>query len=281
MLEGVDYQWSNGEKTKSITVKQSGIYNLIVTDASGCKSRSKPVVVNVLQIPPISIRAGSGFPVCEGDQVNVELSAPLGFKSYIWSNGATDRKIIVTQLGNYYVSATTNDGCFTTSEIFEIKINPNPPKPSITQIGSRLQASEATSYQWYFNNKPITGAKSRVIDVTELGFYSVEAFDEIGCSTMSDPLNVISSIDEMSVFSNIIVSPNPAMDKLNIKIFNLNGDFVNIQIFNLFGETLIESHFQAPGSFNENINISNIARGIYFIKILNNNNNFILKFIKK
>ncbi|EFK96578.1 conserved hypothetical protein, partial [sediment metagenome] len=128
------YLWSNGEKTKSIKVGETGTYSLIVSGDGGCKARSRAIEVSVNSIPDISVKAVSGYPLCEGDEINVGLSAPLGFSDYLWSNGETGKRITVNKLGNYSVTGTTSSGCKATSEEFEVKAWPFPDKPFVERL---------------------------------------------------------------------------------------------------------------------------------------------------
>lgn len=104
------YLWSNGMTTQSITVTQSGIYSVTVADNSGCgslPSNEITVVVNQAITPTITANGPTTF--CNGD--NVTLTASDGYSSYQWSNGAVTQSIIVTQTGNYFVTATDLNGC--------------------------------------------------------------------------------------------------------------------------------------------------------------------------
>ena len=67
----------------------------------------------------------------------------------------------------------------------------------------------------------------------------------------------------------VLLNPNPVTDFLNISIENKNA-CTSIQIYNLFGQKLLESEYK------EQINVSRLTSGIYFLKI----NNVIYKFVK-
>lgn len=59
--------------------------------------------------------------------------------------------------------------------------NPAPPIPSITQIGTSLNSSDAASYQWYFNGQAIKDEQSKSITPTKAGIYLVRTTNEKGC----------------------------------------------------------------------------------------------------
>ncbi|MCK9413375.1 MAG: gliding motility-associated C-terminal domain-containing protein [Prolixibacteraceae bacterium] len=78
--------------------------------ANGCPGISYNVTVTVNPTPPIPVITPPG-PVsfCAGG--NVILSAPAGYSSYLWSNGASSQNIIVTTTGSYSVVVKDANGC--------------------------------------------------------------------------------------------------------------------------------------------------------------------------
>jgi len=52
--------------------------------------------------------------------------------TYSWSTNQTGYYIQTSTSGTYYLTVTTNDGCFSSSDSIFVKINPSPSKPTIT-----------------------------------------------------------------------------------------------------------------------------------------------------
>jgi len=78
------------------------------------------------------------------------------------------------------------------------------------------------------------------------------------------------------------ISPNPAKEVLNIEYKTSDKGKVNIVIYNVFGEKVKEvfSELQQKGSYNFNLNTENMPVGVYYCKmIINNNFSKIKKFI--
>ncbi len=57
---------------------------------------------------------------------------------------------------------------------------------------STLNASNAFSYQWYLNYKPIDLATSNSFNAASSGVYQVEFFTDKRCKSMSDSLAILS-----------------------------------------------------------------------------------------
>jgi hypothetical protein len=102
-----------------------------------------------------------------------------------------------------------------------------------------------------------------------LNFYALD-----GCSLSS--VQDITTKDRIKSFS---VFPNPALNSITVKS-NLNDLFINeVQIIDLLGKVF--SSFKFENKFEALINISNLAKGSYFIKINNGINMEINSFIKE
>ena len=70
----------------------------------------------------------------------------------------------------------------------------------------------------------------------------------------------------------LVVSPNPAKDLLNISITNFNGN-LDVQIFDLAGVLIASSN-------KSKINIESFSKGIYLVKVVYGNETNVVKIIK-
>ncbi|HHH54486.1 MAG TPA: T9SS type A sorting domain-containing protein, partial [Bacteroidetes bacterium] len=95
---------STGETSNQITVKNSGTFNVSITDNLGVKQISNLIVteLNPIEKPQIEITKGY-YANCEGD--TVILQCENNFSSYLWSTKDTLKEIKVTETGVYYLEA--------------------------------------------------------------------------------------------------------------------------------------------------------------------------------
>ncbi|MFC2111569.1 hypothetical protein ACFLQ5_03875, partial [Bacteroidota bacterium] len=116
---GINYLWSTGDTTASITVTPTvdTYYVVVVTDTvSNCASSD---TVMVIVDHPI-VDFGADTSIC--DQ-SIVLDAGVGFASYVWSTGATTQMIIADTTGIGYgtgtfsVTVTNAAACITSDEI--------------------------------------------------------------------------------------------------------------------------------------------------------------------
>jgi hypothetical protein len=93
-----------------------------------------------------------------------------------------------------------------------------------------------------------------------------------------DSLDIWNSIDTEAPLKNKIrVFPNPAKEEVNIQtsgFFNMN---TSIRVYDAAGKQVLETKLQIPQT---TIDISGLDKGIYFLKILNGDGEFVEKLIK-
>lgn len=188
---GYTYLWSNGIKTRSITVSKPGNYYVTIMNQNKCTATSASIMVTLSNKPPKPVVTAMGpTTFCQGD--SVMLMAPLA-DQYLWSNGATTRDIVVKTGGNYYVTVSNAAGCSAVSSAKTVTVNSAPAIPQIIHTGSLtfcdgqqtiLTAPLASSYLWS------NGEKSRSIAVSRSGDFTVRVFNAAGCSSISDTVTV-------------------------------------------------------------------------------------------
>lgn len=90
-------------------------------------------------------------------------------------------------------------------------------------------------------------------------------------------LHSIVGIDEIKKLSNdVFVYPNPANDKLYVKITNFNDKY-NYTVFNSLGQIVIEGKVD---NYNNVINLNGLREGIYFLELTNGKERLSAKFIR-
>jgi hypothetical protein len=165
-----NYEWTTGERTRSITITQSGVYQVRVFDAF-CEGRSHPVRITVLPAPVPSVFASGATTLCEGD--SVQLSTTEKYVGYRWRpGGETTASITVRSSGFYGVEVEDAYGCHGASDSVAVLVAPIP-DASIVGVrsacaGSRQQytARAGYSYTWFVTGGTIlSGENTRSIEV--------------------------------------------------------------------------------------------------------------------
>lgn len=180
------YQWVNNNAVvstaSSITVKNSGSYIVIATDATNCPGASSAVIVDKHN-PIVNITSNAHF--CQGKVDS--LIATSGFQSYQWTGGATTSKMVVNNGGLYAVTVSDLLGCTGTSSV-NINMLTQPATPIITSSGPvafcpgtilTLSCASVGNLLWS------TGLTTSSISTDSSSSYNVVVTNANGCSTSS------------------------------------------------------------------------------------------------
>ncbi len=288
-LENGDYdsfEWSTGEKTKKISPKTSGEYFVSVYDKSGCEVKSDVYEVEFIDVKEIKITDSdlnviTNTTFCDGDSVEIKYSGL--YLNSEWSNGEKGKRVIwVKEEGTYSVSATTTDGCPTTSQSVTITKLPSPPKPNISfeNDGYLKTTTEADKYQWYQDGNLLFGEEDSKYKPQEEGDYYVETIiNGMECTGISDTYNYVSTtvtlLENNGLFK---ISPNPFNDIVTIS--NKESLLVkNIKIIDLEGRTIMKFN-SLYNSNNIELNLNDLGIGTYIMQIETENNIVTQKIIK-
>jgi len=268
----------------------AGNYNYSVTDAGGCSTNGTVTISEPQQITSIdSLTACDSHTWIDGNTytssnntasdtlttvngcdsiVTLDLTinnstthtdSIIECDSYIWAiNGSTyTSSVIDTVIG------VNSIGC-TETNILILTITGNP-TAVITQNGIDLEVTSATTYNWN------TGGTTQTITPTANGWYWCIVTDVDGC--MSDTAhfevtNIVSGINNLSI-TNIKLFPNPTNGLLTIEFNSKTDNDYQINIVNLVGETIFtDIVIDSRRLYSNNIDLSNAAKGIYFVKII-------------
>lgn len=288
-----NFEWSTGEKSKTIKVNKQGIYSVIVSSNDGCKAKSKGVEIKVYSTKDINVSSSTGrFAFC-GDEKEIELRASLGFQSYKWSTGDTVRKITITEPGEYKVFGITTQGCLSPEKVITVVRSAFPPQPLIIRDGNKLIASvEDTSYnidanhfQWFLDGAKINNATNKTYDLKEsdIGKFTVEMFNEAECSIISPEFEVnglaVKSSENLN--SDILISPNPNFGEFQLIPQNFVEGKAKLIINSIEGKTVHTEEINLQNNQPITININQIVAGTYILQLEINNIKYIKKFIKQ
>lgn len=276
-------EWSDGQKGQKITVNKSGTYFVTVTDVKGCIESSETIEVEVEEMDDYQVKSSSFDILCEGDSLRLRT---FGTKlDFLWNTGETGNSIYAKESGEYYYKITNpnNTDCFTYSDTLSIDFEKSPGVPEITVKDEVLHApiseEEAYNYQWYYFGEEIEGATESSYEPIIGGIHTVLVENAAGCSGESENFNVNwLSLEELD--GDIVVSPNPNDGKFLVSM-NLNSlSDIELTVVNVHGERIYRNDFEnRVNSFNENINLKNLSKGVYFLKISINSDMMIKKII--
>ncbi|HRG82927.1 MAG TPA: T9SS type A sorting domain-containing protein, partial [Chitinophagaceae bacterium] len=95
------------------------------------------------------------------------------------------------------------------------------------------------------------------------------------CYTLRVQLGTASRTEEL-ITEKVILFPNPVTSKLNIRIDNLQG-LADIRVFDMYGKLVRQ---QRTATVNTEMDLSKLAAGMYFIRVMNGGKETTLKVVK-
>ncbi len=110
------YLWNTNATTPGIWVHTSGTYSIVASQNGVCFSKDT-IAVTISQSPVISL--GNDTTICQGN--SVVISAPVGYESYLWSNGSTGSSISVSTNSSVGLKVFDSLGC-SSSDTMEVTI---------------------------------------------------------------------------------------------------------------------------------------------------------------
>lgn len=275
---GSTYQWLNngtaisGATANNYNATTAGSYKIAVAN-SGCKDTSSAITITVLPLPGDTISAAGATTFCAGGSVTLNVTNTSG-ATYQWLNngtaisGATSASYSANATGTYKVKVTGSNTCFDTSAATTVTVNPLP-VPVIAEVNHVLTVTGGTftTYQWTFNGNNVATSSTLSIDANGNGVYKVTVTNSNGCTGTSAADTVRDEgVQNISQLQNAItVYPNPATSTVNINA----PVAVNISILSVDGRQLIYAEKA------KEVNISNLANGMYLIMVYDENNTLI------
>jgi type IX secretion system substrate protein len=283
----LNYQWFNqtgditGATTTEYTAAETGNYGVRISNEDDCEYIPQTIPVIAAETPPQQqMQVQGNTTVCPGEEVVLSVAYNDDY-TYQWNlNGieiynATSNSYDVTEEGNYLVEISNYDCSISTNPI-EIIYKSGLPKPELVAQGPDIwilacSNDSAQIYRWYYNSEAITGASEPIYIANQnLGEYYVTINDGGDCFVASDIVNIplgAVGIDEMGVFGEIKIYPNPTPGTFTIEMNNQIIGTLYIRITNVTGRELFNiKHNKTNQHFQTQMDLSGQGRGMYFIE---------------
>lgn len=291
--EAESYIWSTGATTQNITITEPGLYNVNIIDSNGCSGTSNNLYIDVFPLPEVYSITSFDLTICQGETTTLqvdydEISSLQWQKDGINITGAVNPTLTASQKGNYTCLVYNLCGVVVSPSVFLNVVKS--PAANITASGPttfcsggsvvlNANISAGLGYQWYKNNIIIVGATSASYTATTAGTYKCNVTKlATGCSKFSKNIKVIINCREGEATNSegISLFPNPTSATINVEMF-FDGSKI-IQLVDISGNVI---YTNTTENNTLDIDVSNLAAGVYFIIVENNDNLMYEQFVKQ
>jgi hypothetical protein len=279
---GATYLWSNASTTQTIVATASGLYAVEVTNSNGCKG-SDTIVVTLYALPTVNL--GADKTQCGG---SVNLDAGNTGASFLWSTGASSQNISASSTGVYSVKVTDANGC-TKGDTVNVTINALPtvslavPQDTICSNAGTISLSGGLPMGGVYSG---TGVASNIFNPSVAGVgkdtITYSYTDANGCSATATDVIVVklcTGIDEPRQLSPVSVYPNPTEHTIYVEGLPFASNAV-FQIVDMQGK-LIQETILSSASSSYQIDVTDLASGMYMLRISSGAESFLGRFTRK
>ncbi|HEY6901653.1 MAG TPA: T9SS type A sorting domain-containing protein, partial [Puia sp.] len=123
---------------------------------------------------------------------------------------------------------------------------------------------------WYVNDSLLVGHTNQTDSATIPGiYYSVVNDPTTGCQLTSNKVTYTPSGGDPNESIGLKTTPNPSSGVFTLRFFMSDAATTNISLTNMLGQKVYEVEYPGfSGLFNQDINVPNLASGIYVLRII-------------
>jgi hypothetical protein len=272
------FLWNNGSIASSLNVTTPGKYWIRATNSNGCIN-SDTALVSLGTSPIVTLGSDTAF--CQGSTINLYAGAGSG-NSYLWNTGATSPSISVGTAGTYSVTVTNTIGC-KSSDLITVT---SKPKPSVSLVFSSAKTfcESDNVNRALTEGTPANGTYIGAgVTTTTLGSYfnpttatqgsHIILYNYVGpngCSNVAKDTLVVNAcvaIEEFTSDIGIRIFPNPTSGIFTLEINSSENLHAHINVMTIEGRIVTAEVMTGSGLLSKNVNLEELADGIYYLKI--------------
>ena len=267
------YLWNTGSTNATIPINTSGQYWAKTTGTNNC-SYADTINIVVSSYPIVTLGNDTSF--CAGSSIN--LYCGNSGSSILWNTGANTPFITVNSVGTYSVLVTNSAGC---------------KKSDVVNVGTRSKPSVSLAFtgQTHFcptnsNPRPLTegtpsggtyigsgvSGNNFIPSQANQGTYVIiyNYTGSNGCSNSATDVLVVDAcvgVEELENNLGLNVYPNPNTGDFTLEINAATSINAQLDITTIDGRVVFAKTISGEGLLTEKMDITNLANGIYYLRL--------------
>jgi len=281
------YTWSNGSNLSAVTEMPqnagTAYYTVVGTNTlSGC-TRTLTQAITVNSLPGVFVVASSPS-VCSGSQV---ILTGVGAMTYTWNTNSNAPVISVVQTNatTYTVLGSNTNGCIGMASVLVGKYelptisaqSGAPTKMCLGEYVTLTAAGSSSSYLWTSNTFPIVIGNSISVNPISTTVFTVTGTDANGCmnkTTLVQNVDMCTGLRETGLNTSKVY-PNPTSGIFTVELTSASAK--TIIVTDLSGRIVLNT---TSTDQKVSMNLSDLANGIYYVKIQSDKGVEVTKIVK-
>ncbi len=283
----------------TVTYSGAGTYSatLTVTNAFGTDTYNYTNAVNISAGPTAFTAAATGI-ACNGTasgSASANVTGGAAPFTYLWDNGEANATATSLSAGAHTVTVTDAGGCSLTANVTVAGSSVTSAfTPSTTAVDLSLSgtvnftdgSTGATSWFWDFGDGNSSNMQNPSHTYTAAGTYTVTltTTDGNGCTSSSTSTITVTTgvaTNNIEGLAEIALSPNPSNGNFMLSLETSSSLDLNIEIYNTVGQVLsTEIWSGVSGSATRMIDLTDVASGVYIIRLTDGDKSAVIRAMK-
>ena len=280
---------SSSQTNPVVTYNNPGTYTvtLTATNAGGSDTETKSNYIVVGSGPSLSLSSTPA--ACSGinnGTATVVASGGAGNYTYSWTGtSSTSATAINLAPGQYTVTVEDANGCNSSASVtvgantdvsVQLQVTDNSASGGISSISSAVSGG-VMPYTYLWSNGDITESITGIGP----GNYTLTVTDANGCTGAASGSIAGVGIQELEWLAYVSLYPNPTSSNISLDIALIQEEDLSIQLLNPLGQIIFEEELIDFQSGLRQFDLKNLANGVYFVRISNQEASKLLRFVKK
>lgn len=222
--------------------------------------------------------------LCEGAPVQFNNMTLGDFVTYEWDFGLNANPMISTDAnpittfdspGTYTVFLSAINAAGTSSTSVNVTIESLPtPAFAIDQSGGTITltntSTDATNYSWDFGDNGMSTEPEPIYSYSEIGQFTVTltATNDCGSVETTQTIDITVGVNDPTLAINSQIFPNPTANQFEVILSGDISEELTIELMDLRGTTIQrEKVVMNNDSVSQRFDVSDLASGVYFVKV--------------